>query len=93
MLVAIIVPARREVRAGAVGDPGALSDPGDLGHLGDPGQLSDLSELGGVVGRALGRAARPRVIHAVPALPLLESGKVDRTALLAWARDLDGSSR
>ncbi len=38
-------------------------------------------------------AARPRVIHPVDALPMLESGKVDRLAVLAWASDLDRITR
>jgi O-succinylbenzoic acid--CoA ligase len=46
-------------------------------------------ELGDLVEQALGRAARPRVIHMVDSLPTLESGKVDRRAVLEWAASLD----
>ena len=53
--------------------------------------LADL--LGDLVEQSLGRAARPRVIHPVDALPMLESGKVDRLAVLAWASDLDRITR
>lgn len=50
-------------------------------------------DLGNLVERTLGRPARPRAIHVVDALPTLESGKVDRRAVLAWAGDLDRSTR
>ena len=42
---------------------------------------------------ALGRVARPREIHMVPSLPVMESGKVDRDALVHWARGLGGKVR
>jgi len=59
-----------------------------------PGVASVLAdELGKIVEQALGRAARPRAIHTVDALPMLESGKVDRRAVLAWASDLDRITR
>jgi O-succinylbenzoic acid--CoA ligase len=45
--------------------------------------------LGGRVEQSLGRAGRPRAVHLVDSLPLLESGKVDRRAALEWARGLD----
>jgi O-succinylbenzoic acid--CoA ligase len=45
--------------------------------------------LGGRVEQSLGRAGRPRTVHLVDSLPLLESGKVDRRAALEWARGLD----
>ncbi|HYN56140.1 MAG TPA: AMP-binding protein [Motilibacterales bacterium] len=50
-------------------------------------------ELGAAVEQSLGRAARPRRIHAVRDLPILESGKVDRTGVLELARDLDRITR
>lgn len=56
---------------------------------GDPERRALADELGTVVEQSLGRVARPRSIHTVHALPLLESGKVDRRAVLDWARDLD----
>jgi O-succinylbenzoic acid--CoA ligase len=56
-------------------------------------QVSLIDELGHLVEQALGRAARPRAIHAVEALPTLESGKVDRPAVAQWASELDGTNR
>ncbi len=50
-------------------------------------------QLGDLVEQSLGRAARPRAIHTVDVLPMLESGKVDRRAVLAWASDLDRITR
>ena len=47
----------------------------------------DTDELADTVGSALGRAARPRLVHPVAELPMLESGKLDRTALAELARD------
>ncbi|RKS69175.1 O-succinylbenzoic acid--CoA ligase [Motilibacter peucedani] len=40
-----------------------------------------LLELGPAIGEALGRAAVPKRLHVLPALPLLPSGKLDRAAL------------
>ncbi len=54
-------------------------------------ELAD--ELAAAVEQALGRVARPRSIHTVPALPVLESGKVDRQAVSQWASDPDRISR
>ncbi len=51
------------------------------------------ADLGDLVEQSLGRAARPRAIHIVDALPMLESGKVDRRAVLAWVSDLDRITR
>jgi O-succinylbenzoic acid--CoA ligase len=45
--------------------------------------------LGGRVEQSLGRAGRPRDVHLLESLPLLGSGKVDRRAVLEWARGLD----
>jgi o-succinylbenzoate---CoA ligase len=60
----------------------------------DAGESTALAaDLADIVERGLGRAARPRAVHAVDALPALESGKVDRGAVLEWARDLDRISR
>lgn len=53
------------------------------------GFVADLADR---VERTLGRAARPRAIHVVDSLPTLESGKVDRRAVLAWASDFDRST-
>ena len=50
-------------------------------------------DLGDLVEQSLGRAARPRALHIVDALPTLESGKVDRRAVLEWASDLDRITR
>jgi len=50
-------------------------------------------ELANLVELSLGRAARPRAIHTVDHLPTLESGKVDRRAVLEWASDRDGNIR
>ena len=48
------------------------------------------------VENALGRPARPRDVHMVPSLPVMESGKVDRAAVRTWAlgmeRDQGGAS-
>jgi O-succinylbenzoic acid--CoA ligase len=49
--------------------------------------LADLAE------QSLGRPGRLRPVHLVEALPLLESGKVDRRAVLEWARGLDRITR
>ncbi len=43
------------------------------------------------VENALGRPARPRDIHMVPSLPIMESGKVDRAAVRTWALGLQRS--
>ena len=64
--------------------------PGPTGAA-DPAALAD--DLAAIVEQGLGRSARPRAVHAVDALPTLESGKVDRRAVLDWARDLDRISR
>ena len=58
-----------------------------------PASAPAVDQLGDLVEQALGRAARPRVIHVVDALPMLESGKVDRRAVLAWASDLGRITR
>ena len=58
-----------------------------------PAGASGTGALGDLVEQALGRVARPRTIHPVDALPMLESGKVDRLAVLAWANDLDRITR
>ena len=41
------------------------------------------------VENALGRPARPRDIHMVPSLPVMESGKVDRAAVRTWALGIE----
>lgn len=46
----------------------------------------DHRELADVVEAQLGRAARPRAVRLVPDIPLLESGKPDRAALVDLAR-------
>ena len=66
------------------------ADPADVQATGRP---SLAEHLGDLVEQSLGRAARPRVIHLVEALPMLESGKVDRRAMLEWASDLDRITR
>lgn len=54
-----------------------------------PGKgLALAEELANAVQAALGRAARPREVHLVPSLPLMESGKVDRRAVQEWAQGL-----
>jgi acyl-coenzyme A synthetase/AMP-(fatty) acid ligase len=52
-----------------------------------PGQLAE------GVAATLGRPARPRVVRMLPALPMLESGKADRQALLGLARTLLDAQR
>ena len=42
-----------------------------------------LEEARGWVGERLGRAAAPREVRHLHALPLLASGKIDRAALVA----------
>jgi O-succinylbenzoic acid--CoA ligase len=76
-LVAVVVPAPR---AGA---------PEGSGTPTNERQGAAADDLGHLVEQSLGRAARPRAIHSVDVLPLLESGKVDRRAVLAWVGDLD----
>lgn len=49
----------------------------------DPGAPVDVEALRTRVGATLGRAAVPRRVVVVDALPMLPSGKVDRAALLA----------
>jgi O-succinylbenzoic acid--CoA ligase len=49
------------------------------------GELPDAEHLAEAVEAALGRAARPRSVRLVRAIPLLESGKPDRAALAALA--------
>ncbi len=63
------------------------ADPSMLRAGADQAALTEA--LGGRVEQSLGRAARPRAVHLVDSLPLLESGKVDRRAALEWARGLD----
>jgi o-succinylbenzoate---CoA ligase len=73
-----------------------LADPGDahrLDRAAPSGAHSVRAQLGDVVELELGRAARPRAIHVVDALPTLESGKVDRRAVLAWAQAPDRITR
>ncbi len=52
-------------------------------------QQATAAALADTVQDALGGAARPREIHMVAGLPVMESGKVDRTALLRWASSPD----
>ena len=59
------------------------ADPAEVRATGDAPALAE--HLGDLVEQSLGRAARPRAIHIVDALPMLESGKVDRRAVLEWA--------
>lgn len=60
---------------------------------GPPSARASLAiDLADLVERSLGRAARPRAVHVVDSLPTLESGKVDRSAVLAWVSDLDRST-
>ena len=81
-LVAAVVPAHS---AGAL--EGSSAPTHELEEAAAVDQLGDLVE------HSLGRAARPRAIHRVDVLPMLESGKVDRRAMVAWARDLDRITR
>jgi O-succinylbenzoic acid--CoA ligase len=67
--------------------------PADPAEAQATGRPSLAEHLGDLVDRSLGRAARPRQIHLVEALPLLESGKVDRRAMVEWANDLDRITR
>ncbi len=67
--------------------------PADPAEAQATGRPSLAEHLGDLVDQSLGRAARPRQIHLVEALPLLESGKVDRRAMLEWANDLDRITR
>ena len=67
--------------------------PADPAEAQVTGRPSLAEHLGDLVDQSLGRAARPRQIHLVEALPLLESGKVDRRAMLEWANDLDRITR
>ena len=83
-LVALVVPSGAEPKGPGPRGPGPTSDA-------VPSALAE--ELGAAVERELGRAARPRSVHTVNALPILESGKVDRGAVLEWARDLDRITR
>lgn len=48
----------------------------------------DVPALADLVAAALGRAARPRAVALLPALPMLESGKPDRAALAAIAQQV-----
>ncbi len=105
LLVAAVVPSNPAASSPAPSDPSGVGLSTDLHHevggappAGSPDAGADprtslADELGDLVERALGRTARPRAIHLVPSLPTLESGKVDRRAVLAWASDLDGSTR
>ncbi len=52
-------------------------------------EQATVQALAEAVQQALGRAARPRDIRLVPRLPRMDSGKVDRRALLQWASDLE----
>ena len=51
----------------------------------DPAAPLDVEALRVHVRASLGRAAVPRRFRTLPALPMLPSGKVDRTALLTLA--------
>jgi O-succinylbenzoic acid--CoA ligase len=53
---------------------------------GDPDPAGLAARLGQGVAAALGRAARPRAIRVVEAMPLLDSGKPDRRRLAALAQ-------
>lgn len=57
---------------------------------GDLGALAHL--IRDRVGERLGRASAPRVVVAVDAIPMLPSGKVDRTGLRTRVRGLLGTS-
>jgi O-succinylbenzoic acid--CoA ligase len=94
------------VRAAIEGDPGvaaaevvAVPDPEWGSRLvaavvpAHPASARAVDQLGDLVEQSLGRAARPRAIHMVDVLPMLESGKVDRRAVLEWAADLDRITR
>jgi acyl-coenzyme A synthetase/AMP-(fatty) acid ligase len=59
----------------------------------NPASAPAVDQLGDLVEKSLGRAARPRAIHTFDVLPMLESGKVDRQAVLAWASDLGRITR
>jgi O-succinylbenzoic acid--CoA ligase len=68
--------------------------PADPSLLGAGAERTALTEaLAGRVEQSLGRAGRPRAVHLLNTLPLLESGKTDRQALLEWATDLDRMTR
>jgi O-succinylbenzoic acid--CoA ligase len=68
--------------------------PADPSMLGAGAEATALTgALAGKVEQSLGRAARPRAVHLLDSLPLLESGKADRQALLAWAANPDRMPR
>jgi O-succinylbenzoic acid--CoA ligase len=89
VVVAFVVP----VRGGGAGPvPPAPLPPAPLPPAPDEAATSPADQLAGQladeVAAALGRPARPRVIRLVAELPMLESGKADRQALLRIARAL-----
>jgi O-succinylbenzoic acid--CoA ligase len=67
--------------AGSAGGPGPAGGP--PAPAGAPDAPAD--DLASLVEARLGRAARPRAVLVVPALPVLESSKPDRGALTALA--------
>jgi acyl-coenzyme A synthetase/AMP-(fatty) acid ligase len=84
VVVAFVVP----VRGGGAGPvpPAPLPPAPDEAATSPADQLA--GQLADEVAAALGRPARPRVIGLVAELPMLESGKADRQALLRIARAL-----
>jgi len=79
----------QRVVAVVAGDAGAPAGPAGAPEGGDGTQGTDdvLARIRDVVAARLGRAAAPRQVHRVTALPLRGPGKVDRAAVVDLVRD------